>query len=545
MNKVASYLQSHLSGEVIDAADIRKSFATDGSIFEETPMVVVHPRSTNDIRKVCRFSWQLAEKGHKIPVTPRGRGSNVTGAAIGKGIILSFPAHLNRILELDTQQRLIRVQPGLNLLSLQETLMTHGLFLPAVPIMAATKTVGGAIANNVAGQRSVKYGSIERWVDKLEVILANGEVMQTGRVSKKQVEAKKGLATLEGELYRAVDAAFKDDKATLDAFFDREIVGNVGYRLDGILKKDGSMDLTPLFVGSQGTLGIISEAILRVAPYSAQTELVVASFQNLQSLQRVIPGLMKLKPSILDVVNRGLLEFAIKHQGSAVPDDIKIQGQLPAAVLFIEFDDEKYSQRQKLIKQASKLLDTETDTFIFTGDYEEQDKLWGLREASSAIICFQDGKKMAVPVIADSLVADEKLSAFIESVTSMCESAGIEPAIWGSAGTGSLHLLPVLDLEKTAGRQKAFKIMDQFYRLVLQHDGSVAYEEGEGRLHAPYVRLQLGDDMIAVFESIKHSVDQYDILNPGVKFGTEFKQIVEMMRKDFSVDRFASYLPRS
>src|SRR5687768_1653320 len=133
MNKVASYLQGHISGEVSVSEQVREHFSTDASILTMKPSMVVYPRTTNDVRKVARFTWQLAERGHVMPITARGNGTDLTGAAIGRGVILSLPTHLNKILELDTKQRLVRVQPGVNFKSLQETLHTHGLFLPPAP----------------------------------------------------------------------------------------------------------------------------------------------------------------------------------------------------------------------------------------------------------------------------------------------------------------------------------------------------------------------------------------------------------------------------
>ncbi|HMR73305.1 MAG TPA: FAD-binding oxidoreductase, partial [Candidatus Saccharibacteria bacterium] len=147
MNKVASYLQSHLSGEVLDSAAVRDYFSTDASVLQVKPALVIYPRSTNDVRKVARFSWQLAEKGHTLPITARGSGTDQTGAAIGKGAVMVFPAHMNKVLELDSQQKLVRVQPGVNFMALQEMLNTHGLFLPPFPASYKYSTIGGAIAN--------------------------------------------------------------------------------------------------------------------------------------------------------------------------------------------------------------------------------------------------------------------------------------------------------------------------------------------------------------------------------------------------------------
>src|SRR5246127_2270944 len=164
MSKVAHYLQEHLVGEVMTSTDARLYFATDGSVLQVAPALIAYPKNENDVRKTARFSWQLAERGRVIPITARGAGTNQTGAALGSGIMLVFPAHMNRILELDTKANTVTIEPGIIYGKLQQTLHTHGRFLPPYPASIEYSTVGGAIANNVSGEKSVKYGDTGAFV---------------------------------------------------------------------------------------------------------------------------------------------------------------------------------------------------------------------------------------------------------------------------------------------------------------------------------------------------------------------------------------------
>jgi len=211
VNKVANYLQEHVLGEVLAGEAVRKYFSTDGGVFELMPSLVVYPKNTQDVRKTTRFAWQLAEKGHLLPITARGRGSDQGGAAIGKGIIMVFPAHMNRLLELDEKRKLARVQPGLNFRAFQESVNSHDLLLPPYPSSIDFATLGGAMANNTAGEKTVKYGAMRRYTQSLEVVLANGEVIQTERINKKELERRKGLTSFEGEIYRQLDGLIMDN----------------------------------------------------------------------------------------------------------------------------------------------------------------------------------------------------------------------------------------------------------------------------------------------------------------------------------------------
>ena len=200
MNKVAQYLQQHLNGEIITSPDALEYFSTDESILRITPQLALYPRSENDVRKVARFTWQLAEKGRAVPITARGMGTDQTGASLGTGIILVTPAHMNRIIELDPKTGVVTAEAGITLDKLQQVLYTHGRFLPPVSSVNQTATLGGAVSNDDSGRGSYKYGPMQRFVRSLRVVLANGEVIDTGRISKRELSKKLGLASFEGEI---------------------------------------------------------------------------------------------------------------------------------------------------------------------------------------------------------------------------------------------------------------------------------------------------------------------------------------------------------
>jgi len=549
MNKVAAYLQGHISGEVLTSESARDFFATDASVLSLKPNLIVYPRTTSDVRKVARFAWQLAEKGHALSITSRGSGTDQTGAAIGRGMIMVFPAHMNHLLEIDSKSRQVRVQPGVNFKSLQETLYTHGLFLPPYPASYAYSTVGGAIANNSAGEKSLKYGSMREWVEKLEIVLANGEVIQTGRVSRKELNRKKGQADFEGEIYRAVDGIISDNADAIEQYHQSITVtkNSVGYGLQDVKRRDGSLDLTPLFVGSQGTLGIISEAILRTTPYTPHNHLVVASFSSLQSALDVVEQLRALGPSALEMVDRHLLEFVEKHHGSS-PDMALINtesGEIPAIVLLIEFDDVSERTNAKKSKKALKILKDITSQTIVSSNPDEQQKLWSIRHAAAAVVNYEEAGKTSLPFIEDGIVPLNTFRQFIEEVYQLFERHNLEVALWGHAGDANLHIQPLLDLRKIGDRQKMFKLMDEYYRLVLKFGGSIAAEHNDGRLRAPYVAAQVGQEVADIYKQIKAAFDPQGILNPGVKTGTELKELVSILREQYSIAHLAEHLPRT
>ena len=545
MNKVASYLQSHISGEVFVGDAVRQHFSTDASVLSIKPSMVVYPRTTNDVRKIARFSWQLAERGHAVPITARGNGTDMTGAAIGRGIVLSFPAHLNKILELDTKQKLVRVQPGVNFKSLQETLHTHGLFLPTQPDSYEYSSIGGAIANNATGMRSGKYGDMAEWVDRLEVVLANGEVIQTGPVGKRELSKKLGLSTLEGELYRAVDAIINDNKEAITTYRDAvaSMFDNVGYAFDQLRRKNGDVDLTRLFIGSQGTLGIITEAIIRVAPYLPGSALVVAAFRSRDDALEAAEALGALRPSSLELVENDLYESALKHNAITPPDELLIDDK-PASLLFVELYSTPDKSLSKFVKQATKIMSRFTESIVSAVELEEREKLWSLRYATAVVLERDTSGKVALPLVQGMSVPRRSLAQFLTEAHAVAKKNHVDMAIWTHVQSGEVVAFPYVDLGGLGDRQKVFKVLDEYSRFAIKLGGSIATQGGEGRLRAPFAKIQTGNDIAALSEQLRKAADPHNMLNPGVKGGIEPKELVAALRKEFSFAEFAEFLPR-
>lgn len=543
MNKVANYLQEHIVGEVLSSASIRKYFSTDGSIFEIAPSMVVYPKNVSDVRKVARFSWQLAEKGHVLPITARGRGSDQGGAAIGKGVIMVFPAHMNRLLELDTKQRLARIQPGLNYLAFQEAVRTHGLFLPPYPSSIDYATLGGAIANNAAGEKTVKYGDTRKFVEGLEVVLADGELIQTSRLSKRDLNRKKGLTNFEGEMYRQLDGLITDNWDLIQQHAELPGVSknSAGYALAQVKRKDGSFDLTPLIVGSQGTLGIVTEAIIRLEPYIPKTTLMVICFEDLTEASNAVTEILKLQPSALEMVDKHLLETI----GRLSPNRLKgmIEPPYPDIVLLCEFDDE-HKQAAKA-KRVEKLLKNYRTSYKVSDDYEEQQKLWSVRHSAAALIAYTDDELKALPMIEDGIVPRDRLQEFITGIYELFNKYHLEVALWGHAGDANLHMQPFMDLSKLGDRQKVFKIMDEYYELVLKLGGSTAGEHNDGRVRGLYLPKVFGNEMYQLFQDVKKIFDPYNMFNPGVKIDVNREELAKQLRHEYSMDHLADHLPRT
>jgi FAD/FMN-containing dehydrogenase len=543
MSKVAHYLQEHLVGEVITASDARLYFSTDNSILQQAPTLVVYPRNENDIRKTARFSWQLAERGRTIPITARGAGTDETGGAIGTGIVLVFPAHMNRILELDKKSHTVTVEPGIVYGKLQQTLQTHERFLPPYPASIEYSTVGGAISKNTVGEKSVKYGDTKSYVKSLRVVLANGEVIETKRLSKRELSKKLGLATFEGEIYRSLDTLLEEQHDELQLLARGTVRNNAGYNLLDIKRKDGSFDLSPLMAGSQGTLGVITEAVLKTEPYNPKTTLVVGYFDSIQHLQQAIVELNELakKPSTIELVDGHSLQQIHELNPNQLKEVLK--PPFPEFTLLIEFDDPD-RQVKKLSKKAVKILEKYAKSHDETSDPEVQLQYWKLRQTANTIVAHNEGLIHSVPLF-DGGVPLERIREYIEGVYKLLSVNNVKPGLWGPIGEGILHFRPKLNLGHVGDRQKAFRLLDEFSKLVLSLGGTISASAGDGRLKAPYLETMYGDQAYTLLTKVKQIFDPYSILNPGVKFNTTEEDLKAAVRSEYDLNHLYSYLPRA
>jgi FAD/FMN-containing dehydrogenase len=530
-------LQSHLLGSVTDDADTLASFAHDQSIFEAAPTAVVYPQNTADVRKTVQFSAERAAAGHPLPVIARGKGSSQGGTAIGEGLQLVFPAHMNKLLRLDAKT--VTVQPGIVFDSLQQTLNTHGRFLPQAPAGSQYATLGGAVALDSGGEHSVKYGSIRQAVRKLKVVLSDGSIIETSRINARELNRKKGLLTLEGELYRKFDSLLLDNADLIASRRVKDVPNTAGYNLWSVRGRGGTFDLGQVFIGSQGTLGIITEITLSTLPYNPRTTLVVGYFENITRAAEAIHRLRDLEPSAIELVDRNLLEFHHEH----APGDLEglIPEAIPAVVILVEFDN--YSQiAQKLRStRAERTMRRHGGKTRLTTDAVEQVALWKIRRSPVAA-WLSRGPKKALPFMEDAAVPVEKLPQLIEKTYKLLKKHDLKPAIWGHAGVGNIRLQPALNLSVKKDVTKLFELSVEYAQLVTSLGGSLSSSQNDSLLRASGLKVFYGEEFYELLATTKHIFDPHAVLNPTQKTGATTEYALAHLRAEYTNQHLHDYL---
>lgn len=539
MSKVAAYLRGHLAGEVSTRTDVREALSTDLGVLKIKPEMVIYPRTTNDIRKVCRFAWQLANKGHVLPVTVRGAGTDTTGAAIGKGVALVTTAHMNKIFEYDAKQKLVRLQPGATIGSLNQALSLHGAAVMPLVGSHVYGTVGGAIASAVAGPMAGKYGTIERAIDQLEVVLASGDVIQTGRINKRELNRRKGLEGFEGDVYRGIDGIIEENAELLDQLRSNDATGY--NTIADVKQKDGSFDLTPLFIGSQGTLGIITEMIMRAEFRSLHYDVAALVFSSTDAARDALDDLCKMNPAFVEYFDAELFETAVQRGRSYGFYSQAAQTIKPASVVIIGFDDFSERHRSKHLKRINKRYGNQEGSVLSTADSEAADDILAALDVAYYTSLPDHADQAAPAILSGFHVPTERLEDFTHGLAELAKKHHTALPLAGHVYTNTYSVYPSLELRKVADKQKVFKLLDDLTKLVYAHGGTMIAEGGEGRLKAKFIYSQLDERIVAMYQAIRAVCDPYSFMNTGVKQAGDVRQLAEQLREDHNAGQMARF----
>lgn len=511
MGKITKYLNQLIVGNVFDTPDILEKYSTDQSVLKIKPKFVAFPESTDDVRKLMRFFDQLATKDIKVSLTVRGSGLDETGADLTNDVVISTEK-LNRLLEIDTRERLVRVQSGITLKELNTALSVSGLTIPLDG--ADSHTIGGLISNNITDESAGKYGGIYDFVERIEVVLANGECLQTERLKKYPLAKAAAEKTLVGELYGKMAKIVKENSELIERLKTSKDMS--GYNMLSKVPYKETMDLKPLFFGAQGTLGVISEVILRTVPIKKHPERVVATFKEVDQAVKYAEAIKHLKPRRLNLYDLSIIMEA-RETGKNL--DGVIRKLEDGFVVFANFD-----ERPSLtIKRLKSMQDKFPRTAKFI--YESLNDRPTLNEFENSLGNYlsyvKDGER--VPILTNFYLPKENLKNFLDDLKVLEEKLDLKMEIFGSLDTSIYSLRPKFDLEAEDYNKKATMFLRAGAYIIDRQSGTLAGGTPEGRMKAVVTNTTMLKPEINVYTKIKDIFDKNGILNPDVKLGANSK----------------------
>ena len=519
MSKVARYLNQLTVGNVFDAPDVLEAYSTDRSALKIRPKFVALPESTDDIRKLMRFCHQLATKDIKIPIAVRGSGLDEMGADLSNGLVISTEK-LNRLLESDRRERLVRVQAGITLRELNTALSVNGLTIPVGG--HDNETIGGLISNCPSDAYAGKYGGIMSYVERIEVVLPNGDVLQTSRLNKRTISRKSKEKTLEGGIYRKLPGVVKTNEDLIKDI-QKNNTGSAGYPTIAQAAKGHTLDLMPLFFGAQGTLGVISEVIVRAVPIKKQPRRVVATFEDFTVAQKFLDLVNSLKPRELNLYDIHIIKTA-EETGKRLSEITR--KMTDGFVVFAKFDDRSKSCLKK-IRGIKKVLPRSTQLLVDSPKTEK-----ALDEFENSLISFLNythtGERL--PLLTDFYLPARNLENFMNDMKVIEKSLKLDLALYGSYSTSNYNLRPKFNLEDEDSKKRAVAFLRAGAYIINRQGGSLTGGSPEGRVKAIVTNDAMLENEKNLYLTIKEIFDRYGIMNPNAKLGANARFTITHFR---------------
>jgi FAD/FMN-containing dehydrogenase/Fe-S oxidoreductase len=501
-------LAAEIEGEVRFDTLTRALYATDASVYQIVPAGVVIPRNRDDILRALA----ICRRFH-CPITMRGGGTSQAGQAIGAGLQIDTSKYYNRLLEVNAAERWARVEPGIVLDELNAQLLPLGLrFAPDIST-ASRATIGGMMANNSSGARSVIYGKTIDHVLAQTVALTDGSVVEFREIPRTEIPQGN---TLEAACYRTVLTLAQTHVEEIERRYPKIMRRVGGYNLDEFTDCSKPVNLARIMVGSEGTLGIALEAKLRLVPLPKAKAVMVILFGELLEALEATPVILEHKPSAVEIMDRSILDHA---RGNVTLERIRdrfLPGN-PAAMLCVEFYADTAEELPPRLKKLEEHLRARGLGYDYRPelDPKEQARVWSLREASLGLSMAMKDDAKSVSFVEDTAVAPERLRDYIDQFLQILQKHETTAGIYAHASVGCLHVRPVINLKTEAGVRKFEAIAQEVADLVLRFQGSLSAEHGDGYLRSPFLHQMFGPVLYEAFRQVKRTFDPEGLLNPG------------------------------
>lgn len=535
-NKLAQRLREIIKGDVLVDDKTLEHYSRDASLFKVRPKVVVYPKNTEDVRKIVNFVSNNQKDFPRLSITGRAAGTDMSGAAIGEGIILDFTKYFNHE-NVNVENLKAEIQPGVFFRDFEKISLPEHITMPVYPASKSIAAFGGMIMNNCGSENGLRYGQMRNFVNRLSVVLANGQEYSFRKLNTDELKTKMEQKDFEGEIYKKTFELIDKNYDAIQKAKPKTTKNSSGYALwDVYDRENGTFDLTQLFTGSQGTLGIMTNAEVRLVEIKQHKILVAIFFDSWDDLPKIVTDLLpvgiqgletfddttlklgiKFMPEIARKAGSSFIPFAFKFLPEAIIS-LKM-GRIPKLVVLAQIAEDEKSVADRKVKEIVEVLNGKSVHYRVFEDEKDAEKYWIMRRESFNLLRNKVKDKQSAPFIDDICVTPDKLPEFLPKVIKILQSYKIKVNIVGHAGSGNLHIIPLMDLSKESEKEKIPKVADEVYKLVIEYGGTITAEHNDGIMRTPYVKQMFGGNMYELFEKTKNIFDPNNIFNPGKKVG--------------------------
>lgn len=526
--------KSGFRGDIAFDQSTRKTFSHDASIFELLPKVVVSPKDSKDIEFLVKFVQSHKKNDSTLSLTARSAGTDMSGGSINDSIIVAFQKYMNRFLSLS--QKIATCQPGMFYRDFEDETLKHHLIFPSYPASKDICAIGGIINNNSGGEKSLEYGKTEKYIAALKIVLSDGKEYQIKPLKSKDLKKKIAQDDFEGEIYRKTYKLICDNYDAIKKAKPDVSKNSAGYFLWNVYdKKTGIFDLTQLFVGAQGTLGLVTEAQIKLVPVKRFSQMVIIFLKNLEHLGQIINDVMPLEPESFETYDDQTLKLAIRFFSTFAeklgtkniintawhfwPEFLMVvTGGMPKLILLVEFTADNRGQIDEKIAKLKEELSRFSIKIRIAKTKKAAKKYWSIRRESFNLLRHNVKDKHTAPFIDDFAVQPKYLVEFLPKLDQIfAKYPSLIYTIAGHMGDGNFHIIPLMDIQDPKERAIIPKLSKEVYDLVLKYKGTTTAEHNDGLIRTPFLEQMYGQKIYKLFEETKDIFDPQNIFNPKKK----------------------------
>ena len=547
-------LKKELAGIFKGGLDTREKtldeFSHDASLFELRPTVVASPQDSKDIAALVKYVSENKAKQPLLSLTVRSAGTDMSGGAIGQSIIVNMTAYMRNMIKVSATSA--QVQPGMFYRHFERKTLEFGSIMPSYPASRELASVGGMVANNAGGENSLEYGKTDNFVTELKAIFADGKEYVVKPLTKAELVRKMSQKNYEGDLYKKTFELLDKHYDKIQAAKPKVSKDSTGYHLWDVWNREtGIFDLTKLLVGSQGTLGIITDITFRLVEKPAFSGTLVGYMKHIDNLGAVIPAVLEKKPATFECFDDATLWLSIKfifaflpRLGliewmkmclSLIPNGLALVKGIPKMIVLIEFTGKTQEEvTRKIYDMAQALRAYPEFSYTESNDTELKGrKFWLMRRESFNLLRSKVKNKHTAPFIDDFIVPPKNLSAFLPELRKIIKKYKLLATIAGHLGDGNFHVIPLMDIKIKKETDKLIPAQKEVNRLVLKYGGSISGEHNDGMVRGPWLEEMYGKEVFGYMQAVKKLYDPQNIFNPHKKTDAKWDFSYSHLRKDF------------
>ena len=541
------------AGEMDDSSETRDFYSHDASLFEIKPQLVLFPKDTADIKKLVKVVAENKSTIADLSITPRSAGTCMSGGAVNDSIIIDFTKHLNKVGTVTPTEA--SAQPGVYYRDFEVETLKQDAIMPSYPASRDLAALGGMVSNNSGGEKSLEYGKVREFVNSLQVVFADGNEYTVKPLNKKELDAKMAQGDFEGNIYKRIYDLCEANYDAIKTAEPRVSKNSMGYNLWSVWDRDTQVfNMQKLIVGSQGTLGLVTDITWRLVPHRKHNGLLVLFLKDVDKLGDLIPKILESKPATFESFDDQTLLLSIRFMPSflkllgpvkfihllitLIPDGLQLIHGIPKLILMVEFDGDTEHEVREKVHALHKKLGAHRARYEINGFEEDptaaaSEKFWIMRRRSFQLLRSKVKDKHTAPFIDDLIVNPEYMPTFLPELRAIIKKYKLFATIAGHMGDGNFHIIPLMKLEDPSERAKLLPCMKEVDELVLKYHGSLAGEHNDGLVRGPWLKQQFGEEILNLFKQTKAIFDPANIFNPYKKSDADWDYSFSHIRDHF------------